>query len=442
MLVATSTRDDPQIAHDDAAPGVPGSRRFLNWARWMLVALAVVIPISTALTNIGFGLLLLFWLASGTFPEKLRLLRRSPAALMSIFLFAFIGVATLYSEAGWPDAAHYWLGCRKWLLIPLAVTLVGDARWQMRILTAFAGSATFLLAASLVLAAFAPPLLGETLLQQRAHFAAQGIYGVIGEDPTSQSLVFLLATGICLHLAAGCMAPAGARRYALWGLAALFVLDIIYLSGGRTGFVLCLVVLPLVAWQLMPTRRFLLACTLLACALPVFWFSSAHLRTRSLAVVQDVQRYDAIGHAEENNSTGLRLSFYRNGLALIGARPILGYGAGSIETVYRRLLDSRPGSADVPTANLHNEYLNMTAQFGVVGLLVFLAWLYSHWAGTRTVGPPAQPLARLALAAFAVGSLANSLFTTSHEGHLYALIIGVLLAPAAAVRQEPEGSAQ
>ncbi len=402
----------------------------------MLVALAAVIPFSTALTNIAFGLLLLCWLVSGDFAGKLRMLRSSNAAMASVAIFLLIGAATLYSLASPQVAVHYWLGCRKWLLIPLAATLVCDQLWQRRVLWAFACAATLDLACSLAIAAYPLPFLGDAFLAQRASLAEQGIYGLVGVDPTAQSLEFLIAGAFCLHLSA-VPAPAGpgsGARAALRALALAFVLDIIYLSGGRTGFLLCLVVLPLCAWQLLPRRKALIALVLLGCAIPLFWVSSPHLRTRSLAVVHDVQRYDAAGHADQANSTGLRLSFYRNALELIGENPLLGTGTGSIETAYSRLLAAKPGTAEVPTSNLHNEYLNMAAQFGLLGLLAFLAWIASHWAAARLAQPPWRPLAQTTILVFAIGSLANSLFTTSREGYLYALLIGALLAPATLAR--------
>jgi len=414
----------------------PESDSLLAWARWMLLAMAVVIPFSTALTNICFGLLLLFWLASGRFTEKLRVLRASKAAVMSGLIFLWIGAATVYSEAPQQQTVPYWLGYHKWLLIPLAITLVTDERWRLRILIAFAVSATLMLAASLAIAAYPLPFLSSAQLQERAQFATQNIYGMVRGDPTAQSLVFLVAAALVLHLATQLARPRSPAHFALRALAAIFLLDILYLSGGRTGFVLCLVVLPMLAWQLLPRRGALFAIVVLACAIPLVWMSSAHLRTRTVSVVEEVQRSDAGEHASMDNSTGLRLSFYRNGLALIRERPLFGYGAGSIETVYRQLLDRQANPADVATANLHNEYLNITVQFGLAGLLVFLAWITSHWICAQAMQMPWRPLAYVTIAAFAVGSLANSLFSSALEGHLYALIIGVLLAPGAPIDKD------
>jgi len=412
-------------------------------SRWLLVALAVAIPISTALTNVCFALMFACWLASADFADKVRRIRANPAAAASVVCFVLVGAACLYSAAAPQAAVTHWVGYRKWLLIPIGVTLAWERSWQQRVLAAFVASAAAVLVVSFAIAATRVPFLGQAALTRRASFESQGIYGVVADNPTVQSLVFLAAALICVHVvAAGWRDAARRRRHlGLIALSAAFILNVLYLSGGRTGFVLCLAMLPVLAWQVLPRRTALLAAGVLACAVPLVWLSSPHLRIRTAAVMQDVQRYQSTGHADLANSVGLRLTFYRNGLHLLRARPWFGYGTGGIEPAYAALLAGQPGAGDVVTANLHNEYLNMAVQFGLVGLAAFLGWLASQWLAARRVAPPWRPVAQLLIVAFAIGSLANSHFTSSHEGHLYCLLMGVLLARAETQRTADEGGA-
>ena len=64
--------------------------RFQNLGRYAAIALGASIPISVALDNLLFVVVLLAWLAGGGLREKLAALRDSPAALAALAFFGLL----------------------------------------------------------------------------------------------------------------------------------------------------------------------------------------------------------------------------------------------------------------------------------------------------------------------------------------------------------------
>jgi len=77
----------------------------------------------------------------------------------------------------------------------------------------------------------------------------------------------------------------------------------------------------------------------------------------------------------------VRLAYSINGLRLIKQEPIKGYGLGNIGNPYEKLKDSQilNGTADHyrATDNLHNQFLQITAETGIVGGVIFTLFILS-----------------------------------------------------------------
>jgi O-antigen ligase len=80
-----------------------------------------------------------------------------------------------------------------------------------------------------------------------------------------------------------------------------------------------------------------------------------------------------------------------------------------------------------PAHDPHNQYLRVTVEAGVLGLLAFLGLIVG--AARQPAAQPYRSCGLALLAAWSVTSLFNSHFQTFNEGHLIALLLGALLAP-------------
>jgi O-antigen ligase len=138
-----------------------------------------------------------------------------------------------------------------------------------------------------------------------------------------------------------------------------------------------------------------------------------------------------------DNSVGWRLEFYFNTLQLIREKPLAGVGTGGFPVVYAERVK---GTGRVNPGHPHNEFLLMTAQLGVFGLMGFLGMLVVQWKASRRVTPEVDcSLASGLVLAMAVGCLFNTLLLDHSEGLFYCWLAGVL---ASGYRSGPKAQAQ
>lgn len=89
-----------------------------------------------------------------------------------------------------------------------------------------------------------------------------------------------------------------------------------------------------------------------------------------------LERIMSIINPTDTSST-LRLALWESTIAMIMDKPILGIGWGSYWLVYPEY-DFFVNNADVKIFHAHNMYLNIAAEIGIPGLLVFLSIMYGH----------------------------------------------------------------
>jgi O-antigen ligase len=161
-------------------------------------------------------------------------------------------------------------------------------------------------------------------------------------------------------------------------------------------------------------------------------------------------RLRATSPAEEN--TRARLLFWGAALEMFRARPLAGVGAGGYDAAFpeaRAAFSER--HADSPlvgvnenflTGRAHNEYLQILAELGAVGLALFVAacsalvWLAA--AALRRARGPLVPGAIASLAAFAVSSGASSISFRWTSSGLVFFFAAALVARFASAARAPD----
>jgi O-antigen ligase len=227
-------------------------------------------------------------------------------------------------------------------------------------------------------------------------------------------------------------------RWLLAGAALVCLANLVVVAAGRSGQI-ALAVAAVSAALLMLTgrRRWQAVLALLALAAGLAAASPA-LQQRFRLVAQEASAVDCDSPAE--NSTAIRLLLWRTTGALIRAHPWFGYGVGGFTPAYesevRSQLRGQPltGWCARPAHDPHNQFLRVTVEAGVLGLLAFLG--LSVGAVRQRAMQPYRGCALALLAAWYTTSLFSSHFQTFNEGHLIALLLGALLAPEQSTRQE------
>ncbi|HYL19071.1 MAG TPA: hypothetical protein VEV20_10330, partial [Burkholderiales bacterium] len=120
-------------------------------ARYAAIALGASLPLSTALDNVLLVLLLLCWLASGRYAEKLAAIRANPVAVAALLLFAFVLAGLAWGTGPLAEGRLYAKKYSDLIAIALLVTVFTDPADRQRALIALAGSLALTLVLSFAL---------------------------------------------------------------------------------------------------------------------------------------------------------------------------------------------------------------------------------------------------------------------------------------------------
>ena len=385
--------------------------------RWAAIALGASLPISVALDNLLFVAILVCWLGAADYRRRLLAAWRDPVVRTTLALLALLLVGCAYGPGNAQDSAHFLRKYSNLLLIPLLLSSLWTPRHKDYALAGFAAAMALTLLLSYAFWWHLIPL--ERLENRQA------------DNP----VVFKLhiTHGIFMAYAAYLAAVEALRRpqlhlRLLLGAGALLAaFNVLFMVQGRTGY---LVLGALAAWFFFVCFRWrglalagLAGLVLLAAA----WMLHLPLVDRLALMLAEYQQWRPGGGGD--TSIGIRLDYYRSSLAIIAGHPFFGVGTGGFMTAYAAVT---AGSGLPVSNNPHNQYLLVTAQFGLLGLLLLLALFISVWRSARRLPQTSRLAAQGLVITLVLGCLLNSLLIDHSEGMFFAWLVGVLLAPTAA----------
>ncbi|HEX4583455.1 MAG TPA: O-antigen ligase family protein [Burkholderiaceae bacterium] len=393
----------------------------MRWSDSAAVRVALIVATigtfaSPPVTNVAVALALVLALASQPMRARLVVAAGQPLGRAALILLALMALAMTWADAAWRARFDAWWNWRTMLLIVLTAAAFGDVRWKERF-------CLWLVAAVAIgaVASFAMWLANVT--------TQEGYPGTLLRNHVTQSMAMTCGVLIAAVLAA--QPERSMRSRALLVAAALVCLaNLVLVAAGRSGQV-ALVVAALSAVFLMfrGWRRWRIVLVLLALAAGLA-AASPMLKQRFYLVAREAPSLDCAG---PENSTGLRLLLWRTTGELIRARPWFGYGVGGFMPAYagevQNHLRGEPltGWCARPVHDPHNQFLRVTVEAGVLGLIAFLGLIAG--AARQPAAQPYRTCGVALLAAWCTTSLFNSHFQTFNEGHLIALLLGALLAP-------------
>jgi len=371
------------------------------------VAIACALPVSTTATDILFGLAVLFNLAAGNLKQKFTFILQNRIVVLLLAFFALCVIGMFYGNTP-PKDAWFMLGkYDKFLFAALLCPLFAEERWRKLALQVFFYTMLGILALSYIKTGYY--LYTDTSLSDFIVFKKHIAYSIF-----MAFFAYLIILKIFKN----------PHKRWLWGtILALAIIDIFFISDGRTGYFIfvCLAGLSLLQKMHWKWRGWLFAFLSIVALLGLALAFSHTFDNRIRAVVSDVHAYQ---NQNENTSFGARLAFVKNTLPIIKSHPVIGGGTGSFQSEYANL-KPRPTSF---TRNPHNEYINIMSQFGVIGLLFLLFIFYSQLRLSRYLPNQLGWIAQAVVITIMIGSLVNSLLMDSTEGHFYVYFIALTFA--------------
>jgi O-antigen ligase len=384
--------------------------RLTKAADWLAVAVAASLPWSTSATAI----LLVAWLVTVIPTLDWQSLRRealTPAGGLPVLLVVLGVLGTLWADVTWLER---WKGLDsffKLLIIPLLLVQFQRSDRAMCVFGAYLVSCALVLLVSSVF-----------YLWPGTAFLFTHDVAVPVKNAATQSGEFVTCIFGLLYLAI----EAFERRRWVWmgGLLALalgFLGNIFYVATGRTALVVILVLLVLLALRTLSVKGLVVMALAVAVIGGLAWTSSPNLRSRTMDLWTDYEKYAA---ADERNSSGERVEFYKKSVGFIREAPVIGHGTGTIPSLFAKAVVGEGGAAATATTNPHNQTFAVAIQLGLIGALVLWGMWIAHLLLFRGSGL-AEWIGFMVVAQNIVGSLFNSHLFDFGQGWVYVLGVGV-----------------
>jgi O-antigen ligase len=231
-------------------------------------------------------------------------------------------------------------------------------------------------------------ILGLSVLQQRAGGLTLVRYTAEGTNPND--VAFLMCLGIPMAWYLVLRLRPALLRVLLGGFVVLAVF-VVVLTASRSALLLlapALAIVPLNLRRLTPVGRSLVGATVVAgCVVAV---TGAVLLPSA-----PLQRLGTTFSELQSGTLDNRTTLWAIGLKLFGQHPVLGVGAGVVPEYV--------GQSYPLQAGLHNTYLSIAVQFGVVGIVLFGLLLISVVRRALAVGAPERSVAAVLSVVFVFG---------------------------------------
>ena len=369
---------------------------------WNICAVFFFIPISTSLLEISSVLALAVWLFSGKWIRD-RGKWWHEAWVKPVLLFMFLPlIALLWAEdlARGLDLAsksYYWL-------LSFTVASLSFKHYSYkRLLDAFLWGLLF--SACVV------------VLQVVGIVPLEGARAAAFMGPITLSLFFVL--GMVLISYYFSRAPTLRQKTVTVAVMLLFAFGLAA-TGGRIGYLICLLLSPWILYNLFG-RRYILGMVVAVSLAVVVVATVPVVRQRVVEAVKNTEAFLAGG--QKNSSVGLRFQMWSGAVHIFLDNPLLGVGTGGFNSAIREYSDEPLLQGfDQP----HNSYLYIASSYGAVGLFS-LFWLFAvfflkGWRARNTL----EGCSIIAFAlVFFLGSMTDSQILSLATAKMFSLFMGM-----------------
>lgn len=383
-------------------------------AKAALVGAVFCFPISQAAAYIFMVLSLTAWIVAGGYQQRYSAIRSHTFAWSTLALVLLILIGALYSSGDPQDVQRHATKYLKLAFIPLAMTLLQEERCRRYSLNAF------VLAMSITLAISMLSLFVEIPFMKGNSGSLAGNHYVF-KDHIAQNL--MMAFFVMIMLVKGQQQIHDGYRFAYWTAALIGVINILGFVHGRTGYIALLVILVIfLLVYTSPRRRWQSLLALFLAGAIVLPFSDG-FRSRVELAVQQMKTHTP----EKVTSVGARIEMTRVSVALIGERPVLGWGTGA----YRNQFCDRAVTEELCAVggyHPHNQFLSFGVQLGLLGLLAYLAFLVTAIREAWHFSRPERTLAFGLLGILVVDSMLHAPLFLVGEAQFFILMLALVMA--------------
>ncbi|MGE8210125.1 MAG: O-antigen ligase family protein [Stenotrophomonas rhizophila] len=392
-------------------PGSPASRAG-RWAPWWVLAFVALWP----LPGIAESVLVLGALYAAVRMVQLRMqgkqhLLSSPAWALTSILFLGYWLPQAFSAFDAIDPATAWrktaAGLRYLPFMWLVAIAVATPQRRRLTLGGIALITAVWTADALAQAAFGSSALFWSLDQLKQLVSGHGLCNAAGVAAVDRLSGVLGPCNLKFGQVLASLSPfllfAAARRGGLWGwgVAAAAVGVVLVLAGSRAAWLTYALVVAYSGWRLLGARALIGCLAIGLVAAVAIGFGSSQVRER---VARTAMAWEGDGDGVNQALSG-RAQIWAAAGCMIADHPVNGVGARGFRDAYPGC-NPAPQAQEVwgegPALHAHQIVLEILAETGVLGLLLWLAAAAQAWRAWRFAPLPARERARPAMLALAV----------------------------------------
>ena len=390
------------------------SSDYSQYINYIALAYAFTLPLSRAAISLFGILLIVLWLLEGSFKKKYLLLSRSKVVLALLTFLLFNMVALMWSE----DTIKA-LGYIKkyWYLLPTLVLLTSlKKEYIPKILSAF------------ILGMFVSEIISYGVffeLWQFKHATPTNLSPFMHHIEYS---IFLAFTALLLLSRIFSNDTMGTKIFYM--LFFITVTGNLFLTEGRTGqiaFILGLFILAIISFK-NKFKSISISFVLTSVILMLAFNLSNTFHDRIIMGQESL--VNVIQNEDYSTSLGSRVGAWIVCKDIMMQNPIVGVGIHDNMNVFHSIIDEKYPEMQCmhnTFMHVHNQYLQIFTQLGLVGLFLFLAIFYTL-AKTHIENKEFKNIKYVYLTILLFAFIPEVLLHRQFNMALFALIVGLLLA--------------
>lgn len=374
---------------------------------WGLCLMLFFIPLATSPTIITGGIVLALWLFSGKFIKD-RHQWLNQAWLIPVIIFMLLPWMGLL----WTNDVTTGLDFAKksyyWLYAFAIASLTLSRHSVTTLLNAFIAGLTLFSIVSLMQALEIIPMM--PMIKELPTISTKSITGSL-----------LLVFGMLILSFYFTKASAAKQKGLIISLMLLFFLTL-SIGIGRSGYFAFVILSPLIVYNLIGQRHIIKVAVVTVVIIGAL-FLSPTVQDRIILAANDIKAYQ---ESNPNTSVGLRLHMWQGAVKMFLENPILGVGTGGYQLAMKEYQTPQLAPQFHNFSQPHNSYLYIAANFGIVGLILFL-WIFvillkNGWQHR-------QHIVGFSILAFTlvllIGSLTDAQIIATATGQLFAIFVGM-----------------
>ncbi len=384
------------------------------YLNYLIAAYAFLLPLSRAGIVFLSFVLIVVWILEGEFQKKWQLLKQSKVVI-AIILFMLYNLFSLFWSDNIPEAFHYIK--KYWYFFPMIIIYTSIRKEYIE----------------KTLSAFILGMFISEIIAYGVFFELWKFKDVSPENPTPfmhhiEYSVFLAFTS--LLLLSRIFATTHWKLKLLYSLFFMTITGNLFLTAGRTGQIAFLIGLLVVA--LISIKNKVKAVVVFA-ILSSLSFLLAYQYSHTFHDRIDTAKESLVKIEEKNGyctSWGSRVGAWMVSRDMIKKYPLQGIGIDdNMQEFYRLIQHEYPEMicSGHTLVHMHNQYLQILTQTGMIGLFFFLLIFYQI-AKLDIKNPEFQKIKYIYLAVTLFAFIAEVLWHRQFGMALFALIVGLLLA--------------